>query len=339
MKIKNLILETPFFLAPMEAVNCTSFRLLCKQRGASLVYTDMIDADLFMENIKELGELETIKKLINPIKEEKPLAIQLGGSNIKNLISTLKIVEPFADLIDYNAGCPLGYMLGKKGGCYLMKHPIQLYKIISELRKSTILPLTVKLRSGWDKESINILDIAKELEKLKIDAIAIHPRTRKQGYKNKSDWNLVRQVKKNISIPVILSGDVTNVYQAHMAFLHTKCDAIMIARGAKNNPSIFKYLNKYWISKTNNNLNLNKKNQTSLLTKPNTVYDKKVLDIKKDFFEFLDLYEKYESRNKLSEIKDHGLWLVRELRTSSILKQKILKSSSKKELSLLFSKI
>jgi len=326
MKLGNLELENRFLLAPMEAVNCSSFRLLCRMRGASLVFTDMVDTDKFVESLNELHPEEAVRKFINPLKEEKPLAIQLGGSNIINIIKTLNIVENYADVIDFNAGCPLSYVLGKKAGSYLIKHPEQLYKIVKRIRENTKKPLTVKIRSGWDTSSINAIEVSKKLEDIGIDGLIIHPRTRKQGYSSRADWQLVRKIKDILKIPVVLSGDVTNLYLAHMALLHTKVDFIMIGRAAKNNPSIFSKLARI-------------KNMNDFPKKPRTLYDKTKEDAKKDFIEFLELYKKYEHRYSLSEIKDHALWLVRELKNSSLLKKKILNIDSEEEIIRLFKSI
>lgn len=294
----------------MEAVNCASFRVLCKRRGASLVYTDMIDADIFAEFLQNNSKEKAIARFINPQKEEYPLAIQIAGANLDNLRATVQVIQPLATTIDYNIGCPLGYMCGKKAGAYLMKHPDQLYKIIRELREMIAQPFSVKMRSGWDKDSINALQVAIELESLGVDAIAIHPRTRKQKYQDRSDWNLVREIKAHIDIPVILSGDVTNAYMAHMAFAHTKCDYIMIARGAKNNPSIFKELHEYWKTKEQPQ-------------KPAVQFLKDEIDAKKDFFEFLRLYNKVEQRNNLSEIKDHARWTARGCKANIVVTREI----------------
>lgn len=316
LKISSLKIDNPFFLAPMEAVNCASFRVLCLRRGAGLVYTDMIDADIFAEFAKENSLAEAIHKFINPQEEEKgKLAIQLGGRDVENLIFTINAVKKYAVLIDFNVGCPLGYMLGKKGGVYLMKHPEQLYSIVKLLRTEIDIPFTVKIRSGWDNDSINAIEISKELEILGVDAITIHPRTRKQKYSDKADWQLVRKIKDSIKIPVILSGDVTNTYMAKMAFDHTKCDAIMIGRAGKNNPSIFTKLNKGFADK-----------------KPIKTYDKNKIDSLNDFKEFLELYKKMEYRFKLSEIKDHALWLSRECKNNKQVTQKIIEADNEDQI-------
>ena len=322
-KIKNLELENPFFLAPMEAVNCTSFRLLCKKRGAGLVFTDMIDADIFIDSVNEIGTEEAIKKYVNPLEQERPLCIQIGGGKIETLVKTANILSSYCDMIDYNVGCPLGYMLGKKGGVYLMKHPNILEKIVKELRENISLPFSVKIRSGWDEKSINAIEVSKMLERLGVDAITIHGRTRKQLYKRRADWQLVRKIKEDAKIPIILSGDVTNSYMAHMAFMHTKCDFIMVARGAMNNPSIFKSLNQYYKEYKEKGIEP---------AKPFTTYEKRKEDVVKDFEEFLELYNKIEQRYKFSELQDHAIWSVREAKNNTELKQEIINSKTEQEL-------
>ncbi|MFT4311030.1 MAG: tRNA dihydrouridine synthase [Candidatus Woesearchaeota archaeon] len=214
-------------------------------------------------------------------------------------------------------------MLGKKGGVYLMKHPDQLRKIVKALREEIKLPFSVKIRSGWDPQSINAVEVSKMLEKEGVDAITVHARTRKELYKKRADWTLVRKVKETVKVPIILSGDVTNPYMAHMAFMHTKCDFVMVARGAMNNPSIFSYLNDY-LKEYNEN-----KTEPS---KPFTTYEKNKEDVILDFEEFLKLYKKIEKRYRFSELQDHAIWSVREAKNNSDLKQEIINSKTEQEL-------
>ncbi len=310
--------SNPFFLAPMEAVNCASFRILCRKRGAALVYTDMVDADKFKEHSDNSSVKDAIKKLINPQPDEKPLAVQLAGSNIDNLLFAAEHVQKYCSLIDFNAGCPLSYMLGKKGGCYLMKHPDQLYRIIKALREKIKIPFTVKLRSGWDDSSINVVEVSQELEKLGVDAVAVHARTLKQGYAKKSDWQLVRKVKDSVNIPVILSGDVSNPYLAYMAFQHTKADFIMIGRAARANPSVFTLLKKA--------------DYSTMPAKPSSDHMKDKVSPLKDFLDFLKLYKERETRSSFSEIRDHALWTSIGCKGHAVIAPRVYKAKSERQL-------
>lgn len=307
-----------FFLAPMEAVNCASFRVLCKRRGAALIYSDMIDADKFMEYAKEFSNEEAVKIILNPQEEEKPLVIQLGGRNLDNLKATMDILLPHATIFDINLGCPLGYMLGKKGGCYLQKHVDQLRPWLKELRAHCKIPLTIKIRAGWDKSSINAIEVAKISEEAGIDAIAVHPRTRKQRYQEKADWFLVKRVKQVVKIPVILSGDVTNLDSSIQATKKTNADYIMIARGAKSNPSVFEQLN---------NPTKYKAQAGKLRT-----YNKYQIDPIKDFNEWLELYNKIEHRHKISEIQDHALWTASECEGHKEIVQEIKAATTEEQI-------
>ncbi len=316
----------PFFLAPMEAVNCASFRLLCKRRGAAVVYTDMIDADDFMAFAEKEGATAAVSRYANPQPDEQPLAIQLGGAKAETLLATARILEPYAALFDFNVGCPLPGMLGKKGGVYLMKHPDQLSRLVATLRAEVPKPFTVKIRSGWDERSVNAVAVAQELERLGVDAVTIHPRTGKQGYRARADWPLARKVGEAIAIPLILSGDVTNAYMAHMAFSHVKCDYLMVGRGAKANPSVFAELAAYW-------------EKGERPSKPEGLHVKNAAAAKRDFTEFLALYKERETRYRFSELQDHALWTATGCRDASGVKTRILAAKNEGDLLRIFERI
>jgi|GEM_PF-380077 len=323
--IGNIIPSNPYFLAPMEAVNCASFRVLCKRRGAGLIYTDMIDADTFIEYKNEHSAEEAIKIIANPQKEEEPLVIQLGGRDLNHLKETITILEPHAAIFDINLGCPLGYMLGKKGGVYLQKHPEQLKPWLEELRAHCKKPLMIKIRSGWDEQSINAVEVAKLAEEIGIDAVAVHPRTRKQRAQGAADWKLVKKVKEAIKIPVILSGDVTGPESAKNAFKTTGADYIMIARGAKANPSVFTQLN----NPEEYTLDRSKKRR----------YNKYQVNPIKDFTDWLDLYNTIEHRHKISEIQDHALWTASECDNNKETTQAIKEAKTEEEIKKIIIKI
>lgn len=318
MNIGSLKLANPYILAPMEGVNCASFRVLCKRRGASLVFTDVIDADEFAFYVKNNSIEEAVARYINPQKEEMPLAVQLAGAKIDNLAVSVEVIQKYASVIDFNIGCPLKDVLAKKAGAYLMKHPEQLYKILRVLRQQVKIPLTLKMRSGWDEE--NALEICKEAEAIGIDAVTIHPRTLKQGYQGDANWQLVKKIKSTINIPVILSGDVVSSESAQKAFEVTGCDCIMVGRAARVNPSIFKHLNE----------------KTKGHTK---IYCKDGKEAKSDFKDFLELYKHIEFRYKFSQVRDHALWFATECKNNTEVTQEIIASENEDDLASIMNRL
>lgn len=292
------------YLAPMEAVNCASFRVLCMRRGADVVYTDMIDADDFAAYAQEHSVHKAVERYINPQPDER-LAVQVGGRNVEHLVLVAKAVEHFAVEINLNLGCPLGYMLGKKGGAYLLKHPDQLAKLLIELRPKITIPFSVKIRSGWDSSSINAVEVAQLAEQCGVDRIIIHPRTKQQRYRDRADWSLAAAVKRSVKIPVVLSGDIFNRSALDIAQQLTGCDAYMCGRAAQVNPSIFK-----------------------ILTKPDItsrkVFRKFMVDPIADFTEWLSLYKEREHRYSISEIRDHAIWTATECDDATNIKQRLI---------------
>lgn len=266
----------------MAGVNCTAFRLLCKQYGAELIYTQMYPVNVIIEKSNELDEY------LNILKEEKPIGIQLIG-NVKDPWSkAIKLVEKDADTIDINFHCTEDYILENKAGAYLLQHLDQIEKIVKICKKATKKPITAKIRSGWD--SNNAVNIAKVLEKSGVDTIIIHPRTAKQKYGGKADWNIIKQVKQVVKIPVIGNGDITMPGHAKAMIEQTKCDAVMIGREARRNSKIFEEVN--YLLKHGKNMESVPKDPKQLIR------------------EFIALYRKHEKRESLNEIKDHCRWFM-----------------------------
>jgi len=305
----------PLLLAPLEGVNCSSFRLLCQKKGADLVYTQMIDADDVVVFAQDNDAKAVRKRFVNRLREEKILVVQIGGSNIENLQKTIELLLPDADIIDYNMGCPLGSMVGKKGGAYLSKHPQRLEKIIPALKQACgAVPLTCKIRLGW--EDNNAVEVATQLERLGIAAIAVHGRTRQQRYMDKADWYAIRRVKLALSIPVIANGDVLKPYHAITAIGQTKADAIMIGRAAMDNPLIFTQV---------------KQLMNKLTTDPNPpplLLDDQYAVV----IEWLDLYKRHEARYKISEIQDHVGWMTKGWPNATKLRELVREAKEEKDI-------
>jgi nifR3 family TIM-barrel protein len=240
MKIGNLELENNIFLAPMAGVTDLPFRLLCKEMGCGLVYSEMVSAKGILYDNKNTTELLEIDP------NERPVAVQLFGSDPEILGAMAKKIEPYPiDIIDVNMGCPAPKIVKNGEGSCLMKTPELVGKIVKSLVESQSKPVTIKFRKGFDDDHINAVEIAKIAEANGASAVAVHGRTREQYYSGKADWDIIKQVKAAVNIPVIGNGDVFTPQDAKNLFEHTGCDAIMVGRGAQGNPWIFKRILHY----------------------------------------------------------------------------------------------
>lgn len=240
MKFRDFEVENEVFLAPMAGVTDLPFRLICKELGCGLLYTEMINAKALCYDDKNT------KKMLNILDEEHPVAVQIFGSEPEFMGKVAQILNDYPnEILDINMGCPAPKVVKNGDGSALMRNPKLAGQVLDQVVKNSKKPVTLKIRKGWDDNSINALEIAKIAEDRGICAITIHGRTREQYYSGQADWDIIGEVKSQISIPVIGNGDVTSVEDAIRIKDHTGCDAIMIGRGAQGNPWIFKRIDHY----------------------------------------------------------------------------------------------
>ena len=240
MKIGNVELENNIILAPMAGVSDLPFRLLCREQGAGMVCTEMVSAKaISFHNKNTVALLET-----SPA--EHPVSLQLFGADpdiIREMAAYIE--ERDFDVLDLNMGCPVPKIVKNGEGSALMRNPKLVEEILTKLVKAVKKPVTVKFRKGFDDTCINAVEIAKIAESAGVAAVAVHGRTREQYYSGKADWNIIREVKNAVKIPVIGNGDIFTPQDAKRLVEETGCDGIMVARGAKGNPWIFKQITHY----------------------------------------------------------------------------------------------
>ncbi len=240
LKIGNVLLKNIYILGPMAGVTDLPFRLLCKEQGAGLLCMEMVSAKAILYNNKNTESLLQIHP------DETPVSLQLFGSDPKIVSEMAKRIEerPFS-ILDINMGCPVPKVVRNGEGSALMKNPKLVYELVHAVVEAIEKPVTVKIRKGFDEEHVNAVEIARIAEEAGAAAIAVHGRTREQYYSGSADWEIIRQVKEAVQIPVIGNGDVTSGERAAALREQTGCDGVMIARGAQGNPWIFSDLLEY----------------------------------------------------------------------------------------------
>ena len=240
MKIGNVELKNKVFLSPMAGVTDLPFRLICKEQNCGMLYTEMINGKALCYDD------ESTKKMLKIEGEEHPVAVQIFGSDPEFMGRAAEIMNAYPnEILDINMGCPAPKVVKNGDGSALMRNPKLAEEVLKSVVKNSTKPVTLKIRKGWDDNSVNAVEIAKIAEASGISALAIHGRTREQYYSGKADWDIITEIKNAINIPVIGNGDVFTVEDARNMLDKTGCDAIMIGRGAQGNPWIFKRINHY----------------------------------------------------------------------------------------------
>ena len=240
--IGNVEIKNQVVLAPMAGICNSAFRRIAKEMGAGLIYAEMVSDKALLYKSKKTEDMLYMKD------EERPISQQIFGSDKESFVEAAKIVceKMHPDIIDINMGCPVPKVaVSAQAGAALLKNPDKVYEIVKSVVEAVSIPVTVKIRSGWDSNSINAIEIAKVCERAGASAICVHPRTRSQRYEGLSDWNIIKEVKESISIPVIGNGDIRSVDDAKRMIELTNCDAVMIGRGVLGNPWLIRDIVNY----------------------------------------------------------------------------------------------
>jgi nifR3 family TIM-barrel protein len=309
-KIRDLEIDNQVLVAPMAGVTNLAYRSILKEFGAGLIYTEMIsDKGLLYENNKT-------QEMIEINEDEKPIALQLFGSDVETMIKAATYIDKNSDcsIIDINMGCPVNKVVKAGAGSKLMKTPMLAYDIVKGIVDSVSKPVTVKIRAGWDHNDINAVEFAKLMETAGVSAIAIHGRTRSDMYSGKADLDIIKKVKQNVSVPVIGNGDIRTPEDAKYMLDYTGCDAVMIGRGLLGNPFLVKQTVDYLeLGDYEKNISISTRKDYILK------HLEKLIELKGEHVAVL-------------EMRSHGAWYIKGLPGASKVKNQIVNSSSAKEI-------
>ena len=312
-KIGNVKISNQVVLAPMAGICNSAYRQICKDMGCGLIYAEMVsDKAITYSNQKTIDMLYMTEK-------ERPISQQIFGSDRESFVEAAKFIEKEMkpDIIDINMGCPVPKVAVRaQAGSALLKDLDKIFDIVSSVVSSVNVPVTVKIRSGWDSNHINAVEVAKVIEKAGASAICVHPRTRSQGYSGKADWNIIKEVKENVSIPVIGNGDIKSPEDAKRMLEETKCDAVMIGRGVLGNPWLIKNIVNYLDGKE--------------------VIDVSIVDRIDMCLKHLKLLDSLKNE-KLAclEIRNHISWYFKGIKGANELKNKVYQTTSIHDIILL----
>ena len=312
-KIGNVKISNQVVLAPMAGICNSAYRQICKDMGCGLIYAEMVsDKAITYNNQKTIDMLYMTEK-------ERPISQQIFGSDKESFVEAAKFIEKEMkpDIIDINMGCPVPKVAVRaQAGSALLKDLDKIFDIVSSVVSSVNVPVTVKIRSGWDSNHINAVEVAKVIEKAGASAICVHPRTRSQGYSGKADWNIIKEVKENVSIPVIGNGDIKSPEDAKRMLEETKCDAVMIGRGVLGNPWLIKNIVNYVDGKE--------------------VIDVSIVDRIDMCLKHLKLLDSLKNE-KLAclEIRNHISWYFKGIKGANELKNKVYQTTSIHDIILL----